>query len=56
MAAATLDALVRLYKRLMLKTEKTSRHTLQSVKNQVWQTIWGAAGSAVATSTWSTAM
>jgi len=39
MAAATLDALVRLHKRLMLipQTEKASRHIPQSVKNQVWQ-------------------
>jgi stress response protein SCP2 len=39
MTAATLDALVRLHKRLMLipQTEKASRHIPQSVKNQVWQ-------------------
>ncbi|WP_425148079.1 TerD family protein [Deinococcus sp.] len=37
--AATLDALVRIQKRLMLipQTEKASRHIPQAVRNQVWQ-------------------
>ncbi|GGQ98336.1 hypothetical protein GCM10008957_08350 [Deinococcus ruber] len=36
--AATLDALVRMHKRLMLlpQTEKASRHIPQDVRNQVW--------------------
>lgn len=39
MAVATLDALVRLHKRLMLipQTEKASRHISQNVKIEVWQ-------------------